>query len=119
MFWHRLLLAAFFVCAGVMHFIKPAFYVAIVPPYLPRPKTLVLLSGVFEILGGIGVLFPPLQNAAGIGLIALLVAVFPANIFMAQSHIQKLGLDGPAWLLLMRLPLQSLLIWWVRWCTKA
>jgi len=76
----RYLLAIFFVGAGVMHFVSPDFYVAIMPPYLPWHLPLVWISGGFEILGGIGVLFPhPLRRWAGWGLVALLVAVFPAK----------------------------------------
>jgi uncharacterized membrane protein len=77
------LLAVAFIAAGVNHFARAEFYVAIMPPYLPWPHELVLVSGVFEILGGIGLLIPRLRVAAAWGLIALLVAVFPANVHMA------------------------------------
>ena len=109
----RLLLAAFFSVAGVMHFVAPAPYVAIMPAWLPTPLLLVAISGVFEILGGLGVLPARSRRLAGWGLIALLVAVFPANIQMLRlayianaSTLWKVGL----WL---RLPLQPLIIWWV------
>jgi uncharacterized membrane protein len=111
--WSRLLLAALFVFAGAMHFVAPAPYVAIVPRWLPDAQLLVAISGIFEILGGLGILLPRVRRLAGWGLIALLVAVFPANIQMLRlayladaSLLWKVGL----WL---RLPLQPLMIWWV------
>ncbi|HEY1189099.1 MAG TPA: DoxX family membrane protein [Gemmata sp.] len=76
-------LALLFVAAGVNHFVNPGFYVKIMPPYLPWHYELVLVSGAFEVLGGIGLLVPGLTRAAAWGLIALLVAVFPANLHMA------------------------------------
>ena len=76
------LLGMAFVAAGANHFVRSEFYVRIVPPYLPGSYELVLISGAFEILGGIGLLIPRLQVFAAWGLIALLVAVFPANVYM-------------------------------------
>ena len=84
----RVALSVFFVGAGAMHFIRPAPYVKIMPPGLPQPLSLVLISGVCEMLGGVGVLVPRVRRAAGWGLIALLVAVFPANVHMAVNHAQ-------------------------------
>lgn len=110
------LIAAIFVGAGVMHFIKPKLFAAIVPPFLPNALLLVYLSGVAEILGGLGVLVPAFRVWAGWGLIALLVAVFPANVYMAMEA-EKFGI-APVWLWL-RLPLQFVLIAWVWWATKA
>jgi uncharacterized membrane protein len=110
------LIAAIFVGAGVMHFVKPRLFAAIVPPFLPNALLLVYLSGVAEILGGLGVLVPAFRVWAGWGLIALLVAVFPANIYMAMEA-EKFGI-APVWLWL-RLPLQLVLIAWVWWATKA
>ena len=77
------LLAAFFVFAGVTHFTNPEFFIAIVPAWLPNAPLLVAVSGVAEIAGGIGVLIPRTRRLAGWGLIALLVAVYPANVDMA------------------------------------
>jgi uncharacterized membrane protein len=110
------LIAAIFVGAGVMHFVKPRLFAAIVPPFLPNALLLVYLSGVAEILGGLGVLVPAFRVWAGWGLIALLVAVFPANVYMAMEA-EKFGI-APVWLWL-RLPLQLVLIAWVWWATKA
>src|SRR6185312_4094269 len=82
----RLALAAFFVASGVNHFVSPRFYRAIVPPSLRDRATLVVdVSGVAEVLGGVGVLLPRTRRASGGGLIALLVAVFPANLYMARE----------------------------------
>src|SRR5437868_2924630 len=77
--------AAVFIAAGVNHFVKPEFYRAIVPPGFPAPAELVAFSGVAEVAGGVGLLVGRLRRAAGWGLIALLVAVFPANVFMAVA----------------------------------
>src|SRR5476651_1563697 len=74
----RGLAAAFFVVAGTFHFLKPEMYLQIMPPYFPAPQLLVAVSGVAEIAGGIGLLIRPLRRAAAWGLIALLIAVFPA-----------------------------------------
>ena len=112
----RVLVAAFFVFAGVMHFVRPAFFIAIVPPWLPSPKLLVDISGVCEILGGIGILVPFVRVAAGWGLIALLWAVFPANIHMAVNRVQPEGMKLSDTALWLRLPLQFVLMYIVWWC---
>ncbi len=109
------LLAAFFCFAGVMHFVNPSLFLKAVPSYLPEPMALVLISGFFEVLGAIGVLVPRTRKAAGIGLIALLIAVFPANIHMAL-HPQQFK-EIPLYVLYLRLPLQLLLIYWVKRAT--
>lgn len=109
----RLLLAAIFVFAGVMHFIIPASYVGIMPPWLPWHRGLVYLSGVLQIAGGVGLLIPRTRRAAGMGLVLLLVAVWPANV---QMLLNARAADKAVWyqaLLWLRLPLQLVLIWWV------
>jgi len=108
------LLGALFIAAGANHFLHPAFYVRIVPPSLPNPALLVVISGVAEIAGGIGVLIRGTRTLAGIGLVALLVAVFPANIYMAQ-HPELYRDVASATTLDIRLPLQAFLIAWVWW----
>ena len=116
-FWRRIaltLLAVFFIAAGLNHFLHPTFYVRIVPPWLPAHALLVQISGVCEILGGIGVLIPSLRRYAAIGLIALLIAVFPANVQMAQ-HPELYADIGGAPLFYIRLPLQIVIIAWVWW----
>lgn len=111
----RWLLALGFMAAGANHFRDPAFYLAIMPPYLPWPGPLVAISGICEIAGGIGILIPLVRRLAGCGLIALLVAVFPANLYMAMSHVQPAGVHLPEWALWVRLPLQMVFIFvvWV------
>ena len=104
-------LAAVFVGAGALHFTSTESYVQIVPPYLPAPRALVLVSGAAEIAGGLAILVPRLHRLAGLGLIALLVAVFPANVHMALNADQFRGI--PAALLWLRLPLQAVLVAWV------
>lgn len=117
--WARWVLGAVFVVAGVLHFTRPSSYLPIIPPWLPAPRTLVLVSGAAEVAGGIGVLLPPpVRRWAGWGLVLLLVAVFPANVYMATEGI---GLDG-SWgrtLLWLRLPLQAVLIAWALWASGA
>ena len=107
------LIAIVFIAAGLLHLLKPAPYIRIVPPWLPAPATLVMVSGVCEILGGLGVLLPATRVAAGWGLIALLVAVLPANVQMLLDaharHVSRLWQLSLA----LRIPLQAALIWWV------
>ena len=112
------LLAAAFVGAGVLHFVKPRLFEAIVPPSLPAPRLLVYVSGVAEVAGGLGLLVPALRPLAGWGLAALLVAVFPANVHMARQS-QRFRRVAPRWALLARLPLQAVLIAWVLWASGA
>lgn len=110
--------AILYVAAGTLHFLKPAPYLGIMPPYLPRHLPLVLISGGCEILGGVGLLVPQVRRNAAWGLIALLIAVFPANIYMATNPIEAGAAAIPPVLLWLRLPLQILLIWWLLWCTR-
>jgi uncharacterized membrane protein len=110
------LLAAFFVVAGVNHFLNPNFYVRIMPPYLPRHDELVLISGVFEVLLGVALLIPRFTVLAAWGLIALLVAVVPANLHMALNAEQFPEISPL--LLWLRLPLQVVFIAWAYWYTR-
>jgi uncharacterized membrane protein len=112
----RVLLAVGMVVVGVLHFVRPEGFVAIVPRYLPVPYALVLISGFFEMLGGVGLLVARVRRAASFGLIALYVAVFPANLNMAMNHLALGSTEIPPALLWLRLPLQAVLIlvaWWV------
>jgi uncharacterized membrane protein len=111
-----LLLALFFVSAGVSHFTRTEFFVSIVPPYLPAPLALVYVSGLCEIAGGLAVLAAPLRSLAGWALVALLFAVFPANVHMAL-HPEAYPAT-PAFALHARLPVQLLLVAWAWWCTR-
>jgi uncharacterized membrane protein len=107
----RLLLGAFFLAAGSLHFLRPNPYVAIVPDALPRKLELVYASGLAELAGGAGVLAAPTRRAAGWWLIATLIAVFPANVNMAVNADRFRSVPEP--LLWARLPVQGLLIAWV------
>ncbi|MBD2073288.1 DoxX family protein [Phormidium sp. FACHB-592] len=114
----RVVLALFIITAGVLHFVTPAPFVKIVPPQLPYPLELVYISGFFEILGGIGLLIPLVSVAAAWGLIALFIAVFPANINMAVNNIKLEGIPHSPVLYWARLPLQAVLIAWAWWYTR-
>ena len=111
--WSRLALAFFFIAAGICHLVSPNVYFAIVPSWVPWPATMVTISGAAEICGGIGVLPRLTRRWAGLGLIALLVAVLPANIHALFAGMNLAGHDVPRWLLWARLPLQLPLIFWV------
>jgi len=108
-----ILIALLFAVSGVLHFVKAEYYVRIMPTWLPAPLALVLISGAFEILGGAGLLLPATRILAGWGLIALLVAVFPANVQMLLSA--RAAHTSPLWIaaLIARLPMQPALIYWV------
>jgi uncharacterized membrane protein len=110
------LLAAFFILTGLYHFVNPAYFLRIMPPYLPWHLFLVYLSGFFEIALGVMVLIPKQRRVAAWWLIALLIAVFPANIHMALNpelypEIHPIAL----WI---RLPLQAVLVAWAFWYTR-
>lgn len=111
------LLAGLFCTTGVLHFVIPEVYEDIIPDYLPAHRELVYISGVAELAGGIGVTMPQTRKAAGWGLAALLVAVFPANVHMALNP--KDYDQVPSWLLWARLPLQPLAGWWALQSTGA
>ena len=106
------------VLAGLNHFLVPATYVAMMPSMLPSPWALVYISGVAEILGGLGLILPRTRKLAGWGLVALYVAVFPANLNMAVHHLRLGTRELPSWALWLRLPLQGLLIAWAWWFTR-
>jgi len=108
--------AVLFLVGGVAHFLQTDFFMRIMPPYLPYHRELVLLSGVFEVALGILLLVPATSRLAAWGLIALLIAVFPANVFMYQ-HAESFS--APPVVLLLRLPIQGLLILWAYAYTMA
>jgi uncharacterized membrane protein len=111
----KYLLGVFFALAGLNHFINPAFYLNIMPPYLPWHAFLVYLSGFFEVLFGILVLLSKYRRVGAWGIIAVLIAVTPANVHMAL-HPQLYPEIRPFFLWL-RLPLQLVLIAWAYWYT--
>lgn len=104
-----------FVAAGTNHFLQPALYEAIMPPYLPWPVALVYLSGMFEVVLGVLLLIPRTTTLAAWGLIALLIAMFPANLHMALNADSYPAIPPVA--LWLRLPVQGLLIAWAWWFT--
>lgn len=115
------LLAGFFTFAGAMHFVIPRSYEAMMPPSLPRHRELVVVSGVAEIAGGLAVVPRRSRRLARWWLLALLAAVFPANLHMAVNPEQVRGLDldrVPRWALWARLPLQPLAMIWVWRATR-
>jgi uncharacterized membrane protein len=117
--WRRILrwpLALFMIGVGALHFTRATDFEHIVPDYLPARAALVAVSGVFEILGGVGLLVPRVRRAASLGLVALYVAVFPANVNMVIHP--ELGRGVAAWLLWARLPLQGVLIAWAIWAGR-
>lgn len=101
-------MAIFYLTMGVMHFVKPRLFISIIPPFIPVPKLVNKLVGSIEVGLGIGLLFEASRTEAAYGIILLLIAVFPANLYMYQR--KHLGI--PKWLLLIRLPIQLVLIGW-------
>lgn len=119
----RYLMSAFYVVAGLLHFVYPAAYAQIIPPALPQQLALVYLSGVAEFVLGVGVAVPRTRRVAAWGLIGLLLAVFPANVYMAVSGVQVTGtplgtLEPSPLVRWARLPLQAVLILWAWWYTR-
>jgi uncharacterized membrane protein len=117
-----LVMGPMYVVAGIFHFLVPGVYVQIVPPVFPAPSALVYLSGLAEIAVGIGLLIPRTRRYAAWATIALLVAVFPANVYMATSSVVVEGIPGggdPSALVRWgRLPLQAVLVLWAFWYTR-
>jgi uncharacterized membrane protein len=112
-------LAGFWLFAGTMHFVVPRRYEAIVPPYVPRPREVVYVSGAAELAGAGLVLHPETRRWAGPYLVALLAAVFPANAHMALHPDDPKWKAIPAALLWLRLPLQPLAGWWAWRVTQS
>lgn len=114
------LASALFVIVGVLHFTHAATFVAIMPTYVPTWLHLpaVLVSGAAEIAGGIGLMIPRFQRAAGGGLLVLLAVVFPANIHMAVNRVGLPGMEVNEALLWARLPMQGVLALWIWWLSR-
>jgi len=108
--WHLYLMALLYILAGLNHFRVPRLYIRMIPPSYPNPPLLNTVSGAAEILLGIALCIPVLSSVAAWGIIALLIAVFPANLFMYTD--EKAGMNLPKWVLLIRLPLQLVLMLW-------
>ena len=117
--WKKLVLfglAAFFINVGVDHFVNPDFYLNIMPPSFPLHAEAVYISGFFEVVGGICLLIPRLRKIAGWGLVALLIAVYPANIYMAITP--QAFPDIPVTLLYVRLAFQFVFFYWAYSVTR-
>jgi uncharacterized membrane protein len=117
----RLLLVALFLVAGTIHLRWPQLFLPVMPPWVPFHLFCIEFSGVLELIGGLGLLIlrPRIQFLTGWGLTLLLVAVFPANIYMATAHIRIHGFPAYPWMAWARLALQPLLILMVLWATRA
>jgi len=113
-----ILASLFYIGAGILHFTKTEFYLRIMPPYIPWHLAMVQISGVCEIAGGIALLVPRLRRLAACCIVALLIAVFPANIYMANNPVAAGAASLSPVLLWGRLPLQFVFIWWVLWATS-
>ena len=113
----KVIFGLLFVAAGANHFLDTPFYMSIMPPYLPWHYALVIVSGIAEVLLGIGLLIPKFTRLSAWGIIALLIAISPANIHMATHP--EIYPTIPAIALWLRLPLQFLLILWAYWYTRT
>lgn len=109
--WHLYLMAIMYIVAGVMHFIKPKMYLRIMPRYLPNHKALVALSGLAEIILGIGLLFPETRIVAIYSIIAMLLVFLLVHVYMLSGKKASAGI--PKWILLIRIPIQFGLMYWV------
>ncbi|MFC4721090.1 MauE/DoxX family redox-associated membrane protein [Geojedonia litorea] len=108
--WHLYLMAVLYVLAGIMHFIRPKMYLRIMPRYLPNHKSLVILSGLSEIILGIGLCFEVSKTFAIYGIIAMLIVFLLVHFYMLSS--KKAGAGIPKWILILRIPLQFVLMYW-------
>lgn len=108
--WHLYLMAFLYIAAGINHFRVPRVYHKIIPASFPKPHLINYIAGLAEIVLGSALCYAPLTSFAAWGIIALLVAIFPSNLYMYRNNEAGLGL--PRWLRLLRLPMQLLLLFW-------
>ncbi len=108
--WHLWLMAGLYVLAGILHFIYPKTYVRIMPSFIRPPRFFVYLSGAFEVISGIGLLFQATRKVSIFLIIAMLVVFLSVHFNMLNSQKASFGL--PRWILLMRIPLQLVLMYW-------
>jgi uncharacterized membrane protein len=106
-------MAAMYLVAGLMHFIKPKTYMRIMPQYLPNHKMLVYLSGLAEILLGIGLCFSITRTFAIYGIILMLAVFLLVHFYMLSGEKASAGI--PKWVLILRIPLQFFLMYWAYW----
>ena len=109
------IMAVLYIMAGLNHFVMPKFYLRIIPPYIPWHKDMNYISGAVEIILGTLLFFPAYSELAAWGIILLLIAVFPANLYHFTSYKARKGI--PRWVLYLRLPFQAVLILWAYWYT--
>ena len=108
--WHYYFMACIYILAGIMHFVYPTMYERIIPSWIPSRKGAVYLSGVLEIAFGAALFFPATKNLALYGIIALLILFLPVHTHMLRDSKAAMGI--PTWVLILRIPLQGLLIYW-------
>lgn len=108
--WHLYLMAAMYIFAGLMHFIKPKAYLRIMPRYLPNHKALVFWSGVAEVILGLALCFSPTKNYAIYGIVLMLLIFLLVHFYMLSGKKASAGI--PKWILILRIPLQFGLIYW-------
>jgi uncharacterized membrane protein len=108
--WHLYLMAGLYVLAGIMHFIRPKMYLRIMPRYLPNHKLLVFLSGLTEISLGVGLCLEQTRNLSIYGIMLMLVVFLPVHFYMLSSKKAAAGI--PQWILILRIPLQFVLMYW-------
>jgi uncharacterized membrane protein len=112
-------MAGLFLFTGADHFLHPARYVGMIPPALPAPLTLTYVSGFFEMAGAIGLLIPRTRRWAAGGLVTLLIAIFPANIYVAFAGLTVEGLPAARWYYWVRLPIQFIFLAWALWLARS
>jgi uncharacterized membrane protein len=115
----RYAMAVFYVAAGIFHLRWPDAFLPIVPGWVPDPRNVILLTGICELAGGFGLLTERFRWAAGVGLAAYAVCVFPANIKHAIEGIEIPGLPASWWYHGPRLLLQPVLAWWALYCGEV
>ena len=108
--WDYYLMAAMYGFTGMMHFIKPSVFVKVIPDFMPKPKLLVYLSGVAEIVLAVALLFYDLKNWAILGIVAMLAVFMIVHINMLRGGKHAAG--APMWILILRIPIQAVLVWW-------
>ncbi|MBZ9651719.1 DoxX family protein [Psychroflexus montanilacus] len=108
--WDLIVMSIMYAFAGIMHFIKPKAYIKVMPRYLKARKSLVLLSGVFEIALGVGLLFDATRSISALGIILMLIVFLLVHFNMLRG--KKYAVGVPRWVLILRIPLQFVLIWW-------
>lgn len=108
--WHLYLMAAMYIIAGIMHFIRPKIYLRIMPRYLPKPRLLVQLSGFAEVLLGIGLCFSSTKEFSIYGIILMLLLFLTVHFYMLSGNKAAAGI--PKWILVLRIPLQFVLVYW-------